>query len=123
MDDTTNALVDLRAAVAAYDSALRADDIDTLNTCFDPEPTTSRFAERGAIRGAQQIDEMRRKQRPGIASGRVDGRADYWLIAPGAAVATLEFTRSDGSRGLRTQVWKATDGGWKITHAHLSTVT
>lgn len=122
MDETANALDAVRSAVAAYDTALRADDLDAVGVWFDDAPTTSRFGERGAVRGASEIDAMRRQQPSGLARDRVDGREDFWLLAPGAAVATLEFTRPDGSQGLRTQVWRATEEGWRISHAHLSIV-
>lgn len=123
MDEDTNALDAVRTAVAAYDAALRVDDLDAVGAWFDQGPSTTRFGERGAVRGAADIDAMRRRQAPGMARNRVDGRQDVWLVAPGAAVATLEFTRSDGSQGLRTQVWRATEQGWRITHAHLSVIT
>jgi ketosteroid isomerase-like protein len=120
MDETANALDAVRSAVGAYDTALRADDLDAVGAWFDDAPATTRFGERGAVRGASEIDAMRRQQPRGLARDRVDGRADFWLLAPGAAVATLEFTRPDGSQGLRTQVWRATEQGWRISHAHLS---
>lgn len=122
MDENADALDAVRTAVAAYDTALRADDLDAVGVWFDAAPTTSRFGERGAVRGASEIDAMRRRQAPGMARGRVDGRADVWLLAPGAVVATLEFTRPDGSQGLRTQVWRLTADGWRISHAHLSVI-
>lgn len=120
MDEAANALDAVRSAVAAYDAALRADDLDAVGAWFDEAPTTTRFGERGVVRGASEIDAMRRQQPSGLARDRVDGRKDFWLLAPGAAVATLEFTRPDGSQGLRTQVWRATEEGWRISHAHLS---
>ncbi len=123
MNISSDPLDDLRSAVAAYDRALRADDLDAVGAWFDPSPTTTRFGERGAVRGAEAIDAMRRRQKPGLARDRVDGRADIWLVSDGAAVATLEFTRSDGSPGLRTQVWRHTEDGWRITHAHLSVIS
>ena len=122
MDETANTLQAVRAAVAAYDAALRADDLDAVGAWFDDAATTTRFDERGAVRGAGEIDAMRRRSAPGSARDRVDGRQDVWLVAPGAAVATLEFTRPGGAQGLRTQVWRATEEGWRITHAHLSVI-
>ena len=122
MDENANALDAVRSAVAAYDIALRADDFDAVGVWFDVAPTTTRFGQGGAVRGATEIDAMRRRQAPGMAHGRIDGRADVWLLAPGAAVATLEFTRPDGSQGLRTQVWRLTADGWRISHAHLSII-
>ena len=122
MDIKTDPLQDLRSAVAAYDQALRADDLDAVGAWFDPSPTTTRFGERGAVRSPDAIDAMRRRQNPGLARDRVDGRADFWLVADGAAVATLEFERPDGTQGLRTQVWRLTAQGWRITHAHLSVI-
>ena len=123
MTDSPDPLDDLRAAVAAYDRSLRADDLDALRTWFDQAPTTSRFGERGAVRGSAAIDAMRRLQKAGLARDRIDGRSDIWLVSPGAAVATLEFSRPDGSQGLRTQVWRNTENGWRITHAHLSVIS
>lgn len=123
MKTESDALDEIRAAIAAYDAALRVDDLDAVGAWFDDAPTTTRFAERGAVRGAGEIDAMRRMQQPGLALGRRDIRADVWLAAPGAAVATLEFMRPDGSHGLRTQIWRETGRGWRITHAHLSMIS
>ena len=123
MKTESDALDEIRAAIAAYDAALRVDDLDAVGAWFDDAPTTTRFGERGAVRGAREIDAMRRMQPPGMARGRRDIRADVWLAAPGAAVATLEFTRSDGFRGLRTQIWRNTGRGWRIIHAHLSVIS
>lgn len=123
MNNSTDSLDDLRAAVTAYDGALRADDLDAVDAWFDRAPTTTRFGEQGAVRGAEAIDAMRRRQRPGLTRDRVDDRADLWQVSAGAAVATLEFTRPDGSQGLRTQVWRQTEKGWRITHAHLSVIS
>lgn len=109
--------------MAAYDLALRADDLDAVSAWFDDAPTTSRFGEAGAVRGAGAIDAMRRKGPSGLARDRIDGRSDVWMVGPAAAVATLEFVGADGAHGLRTQVWRATETGWRITHAHLSLVT
>lgn len=122
MDTNGDPLDDLRTAVAAYDRALRADELDAVGAWFDPSPTTTRFGEQGANRGTADIDAMRRRQEPGLARDRIDGRADVWLVSDGAAVATLEFTRPNGAKGLRTQVWRLTDEGWRITHAHLSVI-
>lgn len=122
MDNSTDSLDDVRAAVTAYDLALRADDLDAVGAWFDQAPTTARFGEQGAVRGAEAIDAMRRLQKPELARNRVDGRADVWQVSAGAAVATLEFTRPNGSQGLRTQVWRQTEKGWRITHAHLSVI-
>lgn len=119
----SDALDEIRAAIAAYDAALRVDDLDAVAAWFDDALTTTRFGERGAVRGAGEIDAMRRMQKPGLALGRRDVRADVWLAAPGAAVATLEFARPDGSHGLRTQIWRETGRGWRITHAHLSVIS
>lgn len=122
MDETAVAVEEVWAAVAAYDAALRADDLDAVNAWFEDAATTSRFGDSGVGRGVREIDAMRRREMRGLAQGRIDGRADVWLVAPGAAVATLEFTRADGSHGLRTQVWRSVDQRWRIAHAHLSVV-
>src|SRR6056297_2975843 len=122
MEMESETLDEIRAAIAWYDAALRVDDLDAVGAWFDDAPTTTRFGEHGVVRGAGEIDGMRRLQKPGLARGRRDIRADVWLAAPGAAVATLEFTRPDGTHGLRTQVWRSTAQGWRITHAHLSVI-
>lgn len=120
MTKSTDPVEEVRAAVAAYDVALRRDDLDGVGRWFDLAPTTTRFGESGVVRGAGAIDAMRRSQAPGLATARVDGRADIWPVGEGVMIATLEFVRSDGSPGLRTQVWRRTDAGWRIAHAHLS---
>ncbi len=110
----------LLQAIEAYDAALHAGDLGAVDALFDEDPATSRFDEQGPVRGPDAISALRRVAMPNGVQGRTLGRHDVRQLADGVAVATLELTRSDGTQGLRTQVWRRTPDGWRITHAHLS---
>jgi ketosteroid isomerase-like protein len=119
-----SALEQVRAAVAAYDAALRADDLDAVDSWFVVSEETSRFGVSGVDYGSSAIAAGRRD--PASASpppvDRVDGRHELRPLGDDVVVATLEHLRpGDPRRRRRTQVWwQVAPGQWRIAHAHLS---
>jgi ketosteroid isomerase-like protein len=118
--DVTNVTDDVAAAVAAYDEALRAGDLDAVDTWFLPGAATSRFAVDGVAYGFAAISAARKGGTP--PTDRVDDRHELVPLGDDVVVATLEHHRPGWPerRGRRTQVWWRTDAGWRIAHAHLS---
>ena len=119
-----NELDEVRAAIEAYDGALRADALDLVDGWFVESEHTSRFGIVGVAYGASAIAAARRA--PATASpppvDRVDGRHELIAVDDDVVVATLEHHRAgETARRRRTQVWtRVAPGQWRIVHAHLS---
>lgn len=116
-----SSLDEVRRAVAAYDAALRAGDLDDVDAWFVRAATTSRFGPSTVAYGAEQIGRERRSRPTPPPVDRIDGRHELFELGDDVVVATLEHHRAGHDvRGRRTQVWWRTPDGWRIAHAHLS---
>lgn len=108
----------LLEAFWAYETALMADDLATLDDLFAPGPDTLRGDAGGLLRGHEAISTFR-GARGGAPRRRIvalDVRALGEEHA--AVVATTELLR--GGRGLQTQVWRRGEDGWKVAVAHVA---
>ncbi|MGY6500644.1 MAG: AtzH-like domain-containing protein [Acidimicrobiales bacterium] len=122
MDDITTRQVEesVARAMADYDDALSAGDLDRVDGWFWPTEGASRLGESGSIHGAAAIADARRG---GAAPSSPRSEVTTRIVALTAetAVSILEYVRPEtGRRGRRTQVWLLTPDGWRIAHAHLS---
>lgn len=111
-------VADVTAAFWAYERALAADDVAALDHWFLDEPETLRADVAAVLIGHAAISEFRRS-RGGVPS-RVVERLHVRTIIPDCVVALAETRRTDGMRGLQTQVWVDTPDGWRIAVAHVS---
>lgn len=119
-EDETNVTEQVEEAVADYDQALAAGDLDRVDAWFWPDEGASRIGETGAIHGHAAIAAARRS---GAAPSepRTEEQMRIVPLTLDTAVVILEYLRPrTGRRGRRTQVWLRTDDGWRIAHAHLS---
>ncbi|MFC5790089.1 AtzH-like domain-containing protein [Agromyces tardus] len=105
-------------AALAYEAALMADDLATLESAFAPGPDTLRGDEGGLLVGRDVISRFRgaRGGAPKRAIEALHVRPiddDHaWLAAVTAPAA--------GGRGLVSQLWERQHGAWRITAAHVS---
>ncbi|MPQ97389.1 DUF3225 domain-containing protein [Modestobacter sp. I12A-02628] len=111
-------VAEVTAAVAGYEAALMADDLDELDRLFLDAPHTLRADASGVLVGHRAISDFRRGR--GGAPARTVTRLHVVPVAGGAAVAVAETLRPDGTRGLQTQTWVPTADGWRIAAAHVS---
>jgi len=115
---------EVRAAIAAYDAALRDGALDLVDAWFVNSAATSRFGIADVAYGASAIAAARRD--PATAApppvDRIDGRHELMALGDNVVVATLEHHRAgEPVRRRRTQVWtRVAPGAWRIAHAHLS---
>ncbi|CCH86952.1 Amidase [Modestobacter italicus] len=109
---------EVRAAVARYESALAADDLDELDALFAPGEETLRADASGVLVSHEAISGYRRGR--GGAPARVMTALHVVVHAPGVATALAETLRPDGTRGLQTQVWEKGPVGWQVRVAHVS---
>jgi hypothetical protein len=111
---------EVTAAFRAYETALREEDVSTLDTMFHDSPFTVRFGDGEALYGADAIAAARRARSGPIRRRRVD---QVVVATYGRHVGTVdaEFTRDDDDRhGRLSQTWVRFVDGWKIVSTHLS---
>lgn len=117
--DDPELLAEVTAAFHAYERALMADDLPTMDALFHDAPTTNRFGVGEVLWGIDAIREFR-KGRGGSPQRRL-GTVAITVYGPAFATADAEFFR-DGSdrRGRQSQAWVKFADGWKVVSAHVS---
>lgn len=108
----------LMDAFWAYETALMADDLPTLDALFAPGPDTLRGDAAGLLVGHEAISSFRggRGGAPARRIVRVEVRALGERHA--VVVAITELLR--GGRGQQTQVWERGEDAWKVVVAHVA---
>jgi amidase len=94
------------------------DDTAVLDALFEPGPDTLRGDGAGLLRGHEQISAFR-SSRGGVARRELVG-VDVQVIGPDAVLVVGESRFLAGGRGLQTQLWRRTDGTWRIRTAHVT---
>ncbi|SDS75491.1 Asp-tRNAAsn/Glu-tRNAGln amidotransferase A subunit [Nocardioides scoriae] len=110
--------VGLEEAFAAYEQALMADDVPTLDRLFAPGPGTLRGDAAGLLVGHDAIAAFRGGRGGAPARRLVETRVQVLGEAHAVVVAVTELLR--GGRGLQTQVWERQPSGWVVTAAHVT---
>ena len=118
---------DLREAFDAYERAIVANDLDSLDAFFAPGSDTLRGDTAGLLVGHDAISGFRSLRggvpprditeihyRP-LATATTDASTDGDV----ALLMSVSQFRG-GGRGLQTQVWHRIDGRWLITAAHVT---
>lgn len=118
IDDPT-VLAEVTDAFRAYEAALMADDLASLDALFHDAPTTVRYGVGEVLYGADEIRAFR-AGRDGSPQRRL-GRVAITAYGPDFATASAEFYREgDMRRGRQSQTWVRFPQGWKIVAAHVS---
>ena len=115
-------VAELHALYPQYETALVANDAETLTRMFWASPHAMRF---GIAENLYGIDEIAafRKGRPSANLARNVLRLDIVTFGRDYGSITLEFERNvDGKtvRGRQSQVWARLPEGWRIVAAHVS---
>lgn len=106
----------------AYEVALMANDLDTLDALFWSASETLRYGIAENLYGIEEIRAYRVGRTGGSPQRDVLRRV---ITTHGTEVATcnLEFIRpATGTRGRQSQTWIRTADGWKIAAAHVSLI-
>ncbi|MCS4243349.1 MULTISPECIES: oxalurate catabolism protein HpxZ [Rhizobium/Agrobacterium group] len=106
----------------AYEVALMANDLDTLDALFWSASETLRYGIAENLYGIEEIRAYRVGRTGGSPQRDVLRRV---ITTHGTDVATcnLEFIRpATGTRGRQSQTWIRTVDGWKIAAAHVSLI-
>jgi len=111
---------EVRRALDAYEASLMSNDVAALDSFFFVSPHTVRYGVSENLYGFDEIAAFRRV-RSGGSPPRARIRTEVIALGPDAAVAHVEFVRSDtGRNGRQTQTWIRTAAGWRIISAHVS---
>jgi hypothetical protein len=112
-------LAEVTAAFHAYEAALMADDVATMDALFHDAPTTNRFGVGEVLYGIEAIRAFR-KGRGGSPQRRL-GHVAITVYGDGFATADAEFFRENSTRrGRQSQSWVRFADGWKVVSAHVS---
>jgi hypothetical protein len=104
-------------AARAYELALAAGDGVAALAHFDAAPDTSRFGPDGA---QLDRDAVARLRATAPATAPAEWRHESARPLGPDHVLHLALLERDGAPIQRTQVWRRTDEGWRIAHAHVS---
>ncbi|SDA31085.1 oxalurate catabolism protein HpxZ [Sphingomonas sp. NFR15] len=112
-------LAEVTEAFHAYERALMADDVPTMDALFHDAPTTNRYGVGEVLYGIEEIRAFR-KGRGGSPQRRL-GRVAITVYGDSFATADAEFFRENSDRrGRQTQAWVKFADGWKVVSAHVS---
>jgi len=117
-----DAVDEVRAAFEAYEAALVANDVATMDRWFWDDPAVVRFGIAECQYGPEEIAAWRRSTVP-VPADRRHVRTTFTAHGPDLVVAALEFANGDRpGRGRQSQVWARTPEGWRVVHAHVSMI-
>ena len=117
--DRPDVVREVTEAFGAYERALMANDVETLNALFWADPATVRFGVLEELYGWEAIAEYRRNRPP--AAARELLRTRITTFGPDTGVAVTEYAEAGAAQvGRQTQVWVRLDGAWRIVSAHVS---
>jgi ketosteroid isomerase-like protein len=109
----------VRKAFDAYEAALMADDVPTMDALFHHADTTVRYGVGEVLYGIDEIREFRKGR--GGSPQRTLERVEIATFDTDLAIANAEFRREgDPRRGRQSQTWVRFADGWKVVSAHVS---
>lgn len=118
--DDPETLAEVRAAFAAYEAALMANDLAALDALFWPDARTVRYGPGQNLYGIEQIRAFR-AARVGGSPQRTLCNTTITTFGRDFAVANTEFQRQGAERPARqSQTWVRVGGGWRVVAAHIS---
>jgi hypothetical protein len=113
-------VAEVRAAFAAYEQALVADDRAALDAAFWSDAV--RYGIADVQYGAEEIAAWRASAPP-IPPGRALGPTAIAAFGEHVACVSTEFRYPGGEQvGRQSQTWVRLAEGWRIVAAHVSTV-
>ena len=121
--DDPQALAEVTAAFARYETALIANDIAVLDELFKHAPETIRYGIAENLYGHAEILAFR-KARPSVGLMRTISRTVITAYGRDTAVASTLFHRVTlpGKVGRQMQTWVRFADGWHIVAAHVSVI-
>ena len=113
-------VAEVTAVFEAYEQALMANDIKSLDWLFWASPQTVRYGVGENLYGEDEILAFR-KTRLGGSPQRMLTRTVITTFGSDFATANAEFRReADGRVGRQSHAWARLPQGWRIVAAHVS---
>jgi ketosteroid isomerase-like protein len=113
-------VADVRRAFDAYETALMANDMETLQALFWDHAAVIRYGTREVLKGKAEIAAFRQARDTSDLARTIE---DLVITTYGDAMATAfcEYRRiGSGRRGKQSQTWIRTPEGWRVAAAHVS---
>ena len=110
---------EVAVAFAAYEAALIANDVATLDALFWDSPHTIRYGTAEVLYGADEIKAFR-ADRPAAGLARTLDRTVITTFGRDMATASTLFRRAPGKLGRQMQTWMRLPEGWRVVAAHVS---
>ena len=121
--DIPEVKAEVEAAFAQYETALMANDVDTLQALFWNDTRTIRYGINENLYGWAEIGAFRAARSPaGLA--RTIHRTVITTFGRDFATASTMFKRDSiqGKAGRQMQTWARMPEGWRIVAAHVSVI-
>jgi ketosteroid isomerase-like protein len=115
-------LAEMRAAFAAYEAALMANDLDALDALFWESEATIRYGAGENLYGIEAIRAFRAARSTADLARDLAGTVITTFGTDFATAATLFRRRGSGLTGRQMQTWVRTPQGWRVVAAHVSFV-
>ena len=113
-------LAEVTSQFEAYEAALMANEVETLNGFFWRSDEVLRFGITENLYGYEAIIGFR-KNRVGGSPQRILGRTVISTFGRDLGTANTEFQRIGGTRmGRQSQTWVRFPEGWRIVAGHIS---
>ncbi len=114
---------EVEAAFARYETALMANDVETLQHLFWNSPNTIRYGIGEILYGWDEIGAFRSARSP-VGLARIISRTVITTFGRDCATASTLFHRDSmlGKVGRQQQTWARFDDGWHIVAAHVSVI-
>ena len=114
-------VAEVRAAFAAYEAALMANDVQGLDAAFWDSAHTVRYGVAEVLHGADEVRAFR-AARPSAGLSRVLERTVITTFGRDFATASTLFRRdaAPGRLGRQQQSWVRLPEGWRVVAAHVS---
>ncbi|WP_267355388.1 MULTISPECIES: oxalurate catabolism protein HpxZ [unclassified Methylobacterium] len=114
---------EVEAAFEAYETALTANDVPTLEALFRDDPLTIRYGIGENLYGMDAIRAFRRARSP-VGLERTLAQTQITTYGRDAAIAMTLFTRASapGKIGRQSQTWMRFPEGWRVIAAHVSLI-
>ena len=120
--DATGVVAEVSVAFHDYERALIAEDHARLDHWFWADERVVRFGISDIEYGFIAVAQWRRSS-PFVGAERTLSNTVVTALGRDAAIVSTEFSPPDAALvGRQTQVWARLAEGWRIVHAHVSTV-
>lgn len=121
--DIPEVKAEVEAAFAAYEAALVANDVETLEALFQDDPRTIRYGGGENLYGMDAIRAFRRGRSPAGLERRLGGTLITTYGRDFAVASTLFYRESaPGKVGRQQQSWVRHPDGWRVVAAHVSLI-